>query len=138
MRANLRTAIVVSVAAIMGAACSTRQTDSTDPTGDLVGAGTLDGMWAHTAIGPVYREFMTLAQSGTSVTGTGTYAIEAGRAGPTTIAGTLSGKRLTLTITRDYGQVETFAGTITDATHLTGTLTIDGFSQPFGFVKGEK
>ena len=69
------------------------------------------------------------------MTGTGTYAIEAGRAGPTTIDGAVSGRTLTLTITRDYGLVESFVGHLTDATHLTGTLAIDGFAQDFAYAK---
>lgn len=133
----LKHLIIVGAAAIMVAACSTRQTYSTDPdiNGDRVAGRTVAGTWAHTAIGPVYREFMTLTQTGDHVHGIGTYAIEAGREGPTTIDGTLSGKTLTLTITRDYGLRETFSGTLTDASHLTGTLTIDGFNQTFGFAK---
>jgi len=78
---------------------------------------------------------MTLRQVGDHVTGTGTYALEAGRAGPTTIDGTVSGTTLTLTITRDYGLVETFAGRLTDATHLLGFLDIDGFVQGIGYAK---
>jgi hypothetical protein len=137
MRANLRTSIVAISAAIMGAACSTRQADSTDPgvTGDRFGNSALNGAWMHTAIGPVYRESMTLSQDGPHVTGKGTYAIEAGRAGPTTIDGSVSGGTLTLTITRDYGLVESFSGRLTDATHLAGTLTIEGFAQDFDYAK---
>jgi len=137
MHTNLKTSIVAISAAIMGGACSTRQADSTSPdvTGDRLGALVFSGVWAHTAIGPVYRETMTLSQVGPHVTGTGTYAIEAGRAGPTTIDGAVSGRTLTLTITRDYGLVESFAGHLTDATHLTGTLAIDGFAQDFAYAK---
>jgi hypothetical protein len=129
--------LIVAGVAIMAAACSGRQADSTDPgiTGARVGGRNLAGTWAHTAIGPVYRESMTLAQTGDHVTGTGTYAIEAGRAGPTTIDGTVSGTTLTLTITRDYGLRETFSGALTDATHLVGTLTIGGFRQDFNYAK---
>ena len=78
---------------------------------------------------------MTLAQDGNRVTGTGTYAIEAGREGLTTIDGTLSGRTLTLTITRDYGVRETFTGTLTDPAHLAGALTIDGHKQAFDYAK---
>jgi hypothetical protein len=78
---------------------------------------------------------MTLAQDGDRVSGTGTYAIEAGRVGPTTIDGTIAGRTLTLTITRDYGLVESFTGRLTDATHLAGTLSIDGFAQDFAYTK---
>ena len=134
---NTVKALLAASLAIMGAACSTRQADSIAPgvTGDRLGNQTVAGTWVHTGIGPVYREFMTLTQTGDRITGTGTYAIEAGRTGPTTIDGTLSGKTLTLTITRDYGLTETFTGTLTDATHLAGTLAIDGSKQDFAFAK---
>ena len=101
MRANLRTSIIAIAAAIMAVACSARQAGTTAP--DILGERPIAGTWAHTGIGPVYRELMTLTQDGNRVTGLGTYAIEAGREGPTTIDGTLSGRTLTLTITRDYG-----------------------------------
>jgi hypothetical protein len=137
MHANLRTSIVAIGAAIMSAACFTRQADSTSPdvTGDRLGNPVFSGAWAHTAIGPVYRESMTLSQVGAHVTGTGTYAIEAGRAGPTTIEGSVSGSTLTLTITRDYGLVESFTGKLSGGTHLVGTLAIDGFAQDFAYAK---
>lgn len=133
MRTNLRTSIAAIGAAIMALACSARQTDSTAP--GILGERPAAGTWVHTVIGPAYREVMTLAQDGARVTGTGTYAIEAGRAGPTMIDGTITGSTLTLTITRDYGLVESFTGRLTDATHLAGTLSIDGFTQGFGYTK---
>jgi hypothetical protein len=137
MRANFRTLIIATGAAIMVVACSTRQADSTSPTvtGDRLGSQTISGTWAHTPIGPVYRESMTLTQNGDHVTGTGTYAMEAGRSGPTTIDGTVSGKMLTLTITRDYGLAETFTGTLTDASHLSGMLAIESSKQSFTYAK---
>ena len=128
MHTNLRTSIVVTCAAIMGLACSACQADSTGPNG-------LSGAWVNTVVWPHYRESMTLSQAGAHVTGTGTYAMEAGRAGPTTIDGTVSGRTLSLTITRDYGEVETFAGRLTDATHLLGFLTIDGYVQGIRYEK---
>ena len=133
MRANLKTSIVAIAAAIMGVACSARQADTTAP--GILGEHPVAGTWAHTGIGPVYRELMTLAQDGDHVSGTGTYAIEAGREGPMTIDGKLSGRVLMLTITRDYGLRETFAGTLTDATHLAGTLIIDDHKQDFGYAR---
>ena len=141
MRQTLKDAVqsasVAIVAAIMAAACTGRQTDSTSPavTGDRAGGQTVSGSWATTAIGPVYRESMTLSQSGTHVTGTGAYAMEAGRQGPTTITGDWSGSTPTLTITRDYGLAETFTAKLADATHLTGSLEIDGNRQSFQLAK---
>lgn len=133
MRANLRNSIVVIAAAIMAVACSSRQADSIAP--GILGERPVAGTWAHTGIGPVYRELMTLTQDGNRVSGTGTYAIEAGREGPTTIDGTLSGRTLTLTITRDYGLRETFTGTLTDPAHLVGKIAMDGFTQAFSYAK---
>jgi hypothetical protein len=133
MRANFRTSIIAIAAAIMGVACSSRQADTTAP--GILGERPVPGTWAHSGIGPVYRELMTLVQDGDRVSGTGTYAIEAGREGSTTIAGTLSGRTLSLTITRDYGVRETFTGTLSDPAHLVGTLAIDGQSQAFGYTK---
>jgi len=137
MNVHLRSKIIAISAAIMAAACSARQTDSTEPgvTGDRFGGTGVAGVWVHTAIGPVYRESMTLVQDGKRVSGAGTYAIEAGRTGPTAIDGTISGTTLSLTITRDYGLVESFTGTLTDATHLSGTLSINGSTQRFAYAK---
>jgi hypothetical protein len=141
MRQTLKDVLVpASVAitvAIMAASCTGRQTDSTSPgiTGDLTGGASVSGTWATTGIGPVYRESMTLTQSGRHVTGTGQYALEAGRQGPTTIEGDWSSGALTLTITRDYGLRETFTGKLADATHLDGSLEIEGNKQSFRLAK---
>ena len=137
MRTILKAVIAAAGAAIMSAACSGRQADSTSPrlTGDKLRSETIAGTWANTAIGPYYRESMTLTVDGNHVAGKGTYAMEAGRTGPTTIDGTIAEGAVTLAITRDYGLVETFAGTLTDAKHLAGTLAIDGSKGPFDYVK---
>ena len=117
----------------MAASCAGRQDDTLTPS--LTGGQPISGTWATTGIGPVYRESMTLAQSGSHVTGTGQYALEAGRQGPTTIKGDWSNGTLSLTITRDYGLSERFTGTLSDATHLTGALEIDGNKQELELAK---
>ncbi len=55
-------------------------------------------------------------------TGDGTYAIEAGRSGAVHVAGRVTSSAITLTFHYDYGAVRTFAGTLSDANHLTGTF----------------
>jgi hypothetical protein len=132
MRTRLTDVTIPIVVAIMAASCSGRQTDSTDPS--VLGA-MVTGRWAHAGIGPVYRESMTLTQTGTHVSGTGTYAIEAGRSGPTTIVGDWSNGRLALTITRDSGEREVFAGTLASPTHLMGKLEASGVELDFDYVK---
>jgi hypothetical protein len=133
MRQTLKDVVVTGLVAIMAASCAGRQDDTLTPS--LTGGQTISGTWATTGIGPVYRESMTLAQSGSHVTGTGQYALEAGRQGPTTIEGDWSNGTLSLTITRDYGLSERFTGTLSDATHLTGALEIDGNKQELELAK---
>jgi hypothetical protein len=133
MRKTLKDVVVTGLVAIMAASCAGRQDDTLTPS--LTGGQTISGTWATTGIGPVYRESMTLAQSGSHVTGTGQYALEAGRQGPTTIEGDWSNGTLSLTITRDYGLSERFTGTLSDATHLTGALEIDGNKQELDLAK---
>jgi len=86
MRQTLKDVVVTGLVAIMAASCAGRQDDTLTPS--LTGGQPISGTWATTGIGPVYRESMTLAQSGSHVTGTGQYALEAGRQGPTTIKAT--------------------------------------------------
>jgi len=133
MRQTLKDVVVTGLVAIMAASCAGRQDDTLTPS--LTGGQTISGTWATTGIGPVYRESMTLAQSGSHVTGTGQYALEAGRQGPTTIEGDWSNGTLSLTITRDYGLSERFTGTLSDATHLSGALEIDGNKQELELAK---
>lgn len=137
MRQTVKHVVLPVFVAIVAASCAGRQADSTSPgiRQDLSGDQSISGKWATTAIGPVYRESMTLTQTGTHVTGTGQYAIEAGRQGPTTIEGDWVAGTLTLAIKRDYGQLEAFSGTLTDATHLVGALVIDGNKQEFTLEK---
>jgi hypothetical protein len=137
MRQTLKDVVVAGLVAILGASCAGRQDDTISPglTGDRTGGQTIAGTWATTGIGPVYRESMTLAQSGSHVTGTGQYALEAGRQGPTTIDGNWSNGTLLLTITRDYGLRETFTAKLSDAAHLSGTLEIDVNKQDFELAK---
>ncbi len=133
MRQTLKDVVVTGLVAIMAASCAGRQDDTLTPS--LASGQTISGTWATTGIGPVYRESMTLAQSGSHVTGTGQYALEAGRQGPTTIEGDWSNGTLSLTITRDYGLSERFTGTLADATHLSGALEIDGNKQELELAK---
>ena len=133
MRQTVKDVVVTGLVAIMAASCAGRQDDTLTPS--LTGGQTISGTWATTGIGPLYRESMTLAQSGSHVTGTGQYALEAGRQGPTTIEGDWSNGTLSLTITRDYGLSERFTGTLSDATHLSGALEIDGNKQELELAK---
>jgi hypothetical protein len=83
-----------------------------------------------------YLESMTLTVHGDSVTGQGTYTMEAGRRGTTAITGTWRGGTLELSIVRDSGLRERWTGHRSGGA-LQGELTIDGDTRPFGFERPE-
>jgi len=92
------------------------------------------GAWLHREMPVRFMESMTLSVSGESVTGTGTFMMEGGRSGNTTITGTFRDGTLRLDIRRDTGLREQYVGRLEGA-RLNGTLTIDGNPQPFGFER---
>jgi hypothetical protein len=67
-----------------------------------------------------------LAQSGASITGLGSYSIEAGRSGSLRVTGTAAGSSISLHISYDYGPQADFQGTLQDPTHITGTIQYGG------------
>ncbi|HSU15807.1 hypothetical protein [Longimicrobium sp.] len=92
------------------------------------------GAWVHREMPIRFLETMTLAVSGENVTGTGTFMMEGGRSGNTTITGTFRDGTLRLAIVRDTGVREQYVGRL-EGGRLTGTLTIDGNPQPFAFER---
>jgi hypothetical protein len=92
------------------------------------------GAWVHREMPVRYLESMTLRQDGERVTGEGTYMMEGGRGGKTTITGTWRGGALRLDLTRDSGVKERWVGRL-EGDRLTGTLTIDGSDQAFSFER---
>ena len=91
----------------------------------------LTGTWTEqfSIPGPVFR--VVLQQSGTRVSGTGQYSIEAGRSGTLAVSGSDVGTNVTSTFQYDYGLVTSFTGTLVDANHLTGTVVPAGGGQSF-------
>jgi hypothetical protein len=82
-----------------------------------------------------YLESMTLRMRRDSVLGDGTFTMDAGRTGKTTIVGRAQAGGVTLDILRDTGVRERWAGTLRGDT-LSGTLTIaDGGAQRFDFIR---
>jgi hypothetical protein len=92
------------------------------------------GPWMHREMPVRFMESMTLAVSGENVTGTGTFMMEGGRTGNTTITGTFRDGTLRLDIRRDTGLREQYVGRL-EGGRLNGTLTIDGNPQPFAFER---
>ena len=82
----------------------------------------LAGTWAEAFSIPGASLVLTVDGSGS---GSGTYAIEAGRSGLVQVAGQVSGSTITLVIRYDYGTVLTFTGSLADSTHLSGRFDGD-------------
>jgi len=82
----------------------------------------LTGSWSTPFSVPGANTSLTMTQRVSSISGSGTYAIEAGRSGTLQISGTVTGSVFTLTINYDYGATTTYTGTIVDANDITGTV----------------
>lgn len=95
------------------------------------------GHWVRPAQIPGSGFDFTITEQGNTITGAGTYSIEAGRSGTLQVTGSVSGTSVTLTLTPDVGATQTFQGAQTDATHLTGSIIVAGSngSLPAQFVK---
>ncbi len=95
--------------------------------------GDLRGSWSAAALVPGSSFTLTLNQSDGTVTGTGRYAIEAGRSGSLSVSGSVhppvgdtpAGPTVTLLFSYDFGQTSSFSGRLIDAGHLAGTVAVD-------------
>jgi hypothetical protein len=118
-----------SVLAFTAAACPRSAAPSAEAAG-----GDLSGSWIHREMPVRYLESMTLRMRRDSVLGDGTFTMEAGRTGKTSIVGRSQPGGVTLDILRDTGVRERWTGTLHGDT-LAGTLTIDGNAQPFIYIR---
>ncbi|HET9985347.1 MAG TPA: hypothetical protein VFQ38_17230 [Longimicrobiales bacterium] len=82
----------------------------------------LTGSWVRVqnVIGSSLR--MTLSAHGATVTGTGSYAIEAGRSGTLAVSGAIAGTSIHLDVAFDYGTFAHFDGTLAAADVLSGGI----------------
>jgi hypothetical protein len=64
---------------------------------------------------------MVLTRSGSTVSGTGSWCVEALGCGTTTVTGTVSGNKVHLVTTFDTGMIETFDGAFTSVNSLEGS-----------------
>jgi hypothetical protein len=112
-------------AALLGIACS----NPLSPYGDLRGTWAAD---LPSVLGSG-SFVITLAQSNDTVTGTGSYALDAGRSGTLTVRGDLhgpigdnpGGPTIGLSLIYDYGQVYSFSGRLVDPRHMVGDLGVN-------------
>lgn len=102
----------------------------------LTGLFSVDGSWAEVETIPGNALQMTLTSSGSRVTGSGTYAGEAGPSGTVAVTGSTSGNSVHLDLvlaqsTPASGPItrESFDGKVT-ATQLRGTMTFQSSTPP--------
>lgn len=90
----------------------------------------VQGTWAADFNLPGPSLVLDLTQLDGAIVGSGTYAIEAGRAGTLEVSGSYSRPGITLAIRYDYGRVGTYTGMVRDSRHMIGTM---GDSSGHGF-----
>ena len=88
--------LMLAVSLVSVAACS-----SSDITNPNTIAAALRGTWTQTGLGVGSSRVFTLQVIGTTVTGTGSYAGEAGPFGNMTITGSITGTRIALDLAQD-------------------------------------
>jgi len=88
----------------------------------LAPANDLGGTWAANFSVPGSSLVLTVAQADGHITGTGSYAIEAGRAGTLQFTGSYDRPRIALALHYDFGQNRLYSGTVTDDRHMSGIL----------------
>jgi hypothetical protein len=96
--------------------------NATSPVSDI------QGTWSRPFSFPGSSLVLNITQSGSTLGGTGTYSIEAGRSGTLQLSGTYVRPNVSFTITYDYGTPVTFTGSVSDPRHMAGTLTGDSGS----------
>jgi len=86
---------------------------------------TVSGAW--TVVRPDNTFILTLSETGTQVTGTGTYFRNINPStGTMTAVGEFVAPHLTMTVTDDQGNVFMFAGDVRDTDHIPGIETVAG------------
>ena len=112
MRTSLR--LILAVALVGSAACGSDVTR-------VVGTK-LPGTWSQDLDVPGSTRVMTLSVQDTTVTGTGTWALEAGGSGNLSVFGLIRDQHVTLVIAQDNDAILQFTGEVPQANVLTGTL----------------
>jgi hypothetical protein len=120
MRPPVRSILALPIIAALAACTAASPGSLTDPNAV---ASDLRGTWSDTVSYPGISTIMHLAVVDTTVSGAGTYAIEAGRSGTLTVTGVISGADVKLDLLRDYGLLAHFSGRLSVPTMLGGYVT---------------
>jgi hypothetical protein len=111
----------LGVVAVLVAAAACRH-DSTAPQVN----GNLAGSWTRSQNVPGSSYSFTLAVADTSVTGNGTFSIEAGASGTLSVSGAAHDSSAQLTMHTSIGQVQHYNATLVDANTLRGSFWAEG------------
>jgi len=109
--------LMLAVSLVSVAACS-----SSDITNANTIATDLRGTWTQTGLGVGSSLVFTLHVTGTTVTGAGSYAGEAGPSGNLTVAGSITGTRIALDLAQDDDVTLHLNAMLSSSQILMGTL----------------
>jgi hypothetical protein len=125
---------LLALLSLAGVSCSA-------PTESL-GADTLTGTWLHPFDLPGFSDVLVLEVHDGVVTGTGTWAGEAGPSGTSAVAGTATGDQVRIDITRTQRQpqpgaprTDHFEGRIVSSSQVTGTLVQGDVGVPYVYLR---
>jgi hypothetical protein len=110
---------------VLAGGCSSSSSarfSSPDRSDSEVLATSVAGTWSRTQLVIGSSLVMTLAVRDSTITGTGTYAIEAGRSGTLTVRGMATGGVVKLDLAFDYGEQAHFSGAPDSSGALTGAI----------------
>lgn len=102
----------------------------------LAPPATLAGTWAADYHLPGSSLVLDLSQTDATITGSGTYAGEAGPSGTLQVTGSYARPHVNLALQYDVGLTQTYVGTVVDSQHMTGTIADStGYSGTLTFIR---
>jgi hypothetical protein len=119
---RLLRAVICGLALVAGLQGCGSPTQQFPPSTDGGLAQLLNGAWTQQGTVVGSSLVLTLGSLATMLSGTGRYAIEAGRSGTLTLTGSVSNERVHLDLVYDTGAVAQFDGTLADRNTLTGAM----------------
>jgi hypothetical protein len=113
---------IAALAFAAGASACKKADNLTDPN---VIAHDLGGTWARVGTVVGSSTVLTLSVADTVISGTGTFALEAGASGTLTVSGVIAGTVVKFDIVTSIGLTEHFNGQLTSPGMLSGSLWTD-------------
>ena len=115
---RLPTLLALTIALALPTACGGDISDPASPT-------TAAGDWLQARLVPGSSMLLHLTLRDTTVTGTGTFSIEAGANGTLTVTGIATSSQVSLDMVQSNGTTAHFRGTLATADSMSGSLYYD-------------